>query len=201
MLRSSSSPRSSDDRRRARQHALVDLERQVELRGELAQLLERLEQPRPQKLRWMGVEEDRGQVAALRGQLDRLAPEQPAQVPLAPDVLGDAAAARAGPRRAAGECCGRAPRRPRPSRGRAARSAGRPIVTWFSRSSSRSSRVPVARRCDRSGCLTATVVECPDGPLSGFDSLRSERPTPELEVGEVDDVAFDERRVLRPARG
>jgi hypothetical protein len=67
----------------------VDLERQVELRGELAQLLERLEQPRPQKLRWMGVEEDRGQVAALRGQLDRLAPEQPAQVPLAPDVLGD----------------------------------------------------------------------------------------------------------------
>ncbi len=82
-------PAQLGDRRRARQHALVDLERQVEVRRDFAQLLERLEQPWPQKLGRMGVEEDRGQVAALRGQLDGLAPEQPAQVPLAPDVFGD----------------------------------------------------------------------------------------------------------------
>ena len=65
------------------------LQGQIEVGRELAQLLERLEEPGPIELDRVRVEEDRGQVALLVGELDRLAPEQPAELGLGTDALGD----------------------------------------------------------------------------------------------------------------
>ncbi len=68
----------------------MDLESEVELRCYLAQLLERLEQAGPLQLHRVRVQEHRGQVAPPGRELDGPPPEQPAQLGLAADALGDA---------------------------------------------------------------------------------------------------------------
>ena len=78
------------DRGRAGEDALVDLEGEVDLGGDLPQLLERLEQPRPGHLDRVRVQEDRGEVGPVGGELDGLPPEEAAQLGGGPDALRDA---------------------------------------------------------------------------------------------------------------
>ena len=67
------------------ERALVDLQHQVDVRRVRAQLLERLEQrrqPRPLELHRVGVDEQLRRVRPVLHELDRLAPEQAAQLGL-----------------------------------------------------------------------------------------------------------------------
>ena len=64
------------------QGALVDLEHQVHVGRERAQLLERLEQPRPLELHRVRVHEQHRRLGQALDELHRLAPEQPAELGL-----------------------------------------------------------------------------------------------------------------------
>ena len=92
------------------------------------------------------------------GELDRLAPEQPAELGLARRCSPRCGTARAGSRAAAGDGRGRAPRRPPPCPARAARWAGTPSSPG-PRAAARAARAcPSAKRWGSSRRLRTTVV-------------------------------------------
>jgi hypothetical protein len=173
----------------------VDLEGEVLVGGEVAQLLERLEETGDRQLRRVRIEEERGEVRAVANELDRLLAEEPAQLRLRAQALREAEEVE--------RALGQAGVRPAPERfvgrGRASRDPHDGLE------GDRDAAVPeqlleLARAGKRSRSLGSAAERDGGGRVVGFGRLRLRRQGgsahSELEIAEVDDVPLADRAVL-----